>query len=217
MHSPLDVLAGALFAALTVAAFLSLATAVLDWMTMGSWISPVVLAVGSMVVYPKPQRRTPSFLDAVAFNGAALGVALGARSGMHAQPILDINSALHIRATLAQIVIGLLMCGVSKQAVAHMARTALGALCETAPQPLRSLWQLPVHDELCMAATAGSGGQSPRHLLSVCYQRIARIFCQAHVRVLSRRQTLKVCWCRTLAVLSLTRCNVYILRPVRSG
>lgn len=179
MHSPVDVLAGALLAALTVAVFLILASEVLDWMTGASWLSSVVLAVGSMLVYPKPQRRTPSFLDAVAFNGAALGVALGAQYGMRAQPILDTNNAQHVRATLAQVITGLLLCGLAKEAVARVAQNALGALCGTAPQPLRSLWQLPVHDEKSMTAITGSGVQSPRHLSSV---RSKTYECIVHVR-----------------------------------
>eukprot|EP00892_Ulva_mutabilis_P002409 jgi/Ulvmu1/12169/UM085_0033.1 len=96
MHSLADVLAGALLAVVTAAVFVVLSSRVLLWVTAGSWLSGAALAAGSMLVYPTPLRSTPSFLDAVAFNGAALGVVLGGRLGMHMQPLLDLHSWPHV-------------------------------------------------------------------------------------------------------------------------
>lgn len=174
MHSLADVLAGMLLAVLTVCAALLAATSTLGWMSAASFLQPVALAVGSMLVYPKPQRRTPSFLDAVAFNGAALGVAIGARFGMHVQPPLDIRSWPHFQATLAQVLVGLLICGLAKEAVGRMAQACLGVVFGFAPRPLRALWQLPVHDERSMASTPAPNVLSPRHLAKVRYETTKR-------------------------------------------
>lgn len=166
MHSLADVLAGAVLAALCTCSFIAHSNTVLLWLTSTSWLPGLTLAVGSMLVYPKPERQTPSFLDAVAFNGAALGVFLGARFGMHAQVVLDLQSWPHVRATLAQLVAGLVLCGLAKEAAGIVVKPALQLVLGTAPNALRSLWQLPVHDMQSMPATADDGC-CPGHLCSV--------------------------------------------------
>jgi hypothetical protein len=147
MHSLTDVLAGAALCAFTLPAFLLSAPFVLHWANTASWVSIAALSLGSCLVYPKPLRDTPSFWDAVAFVGAATGAVLGMQYGGPETPQvpLDVQNSEHLQLTALQILSGLLLTALGKEAASTMSKPVMRQLLARLPQALRSSLLPPVH------------------------------------------------------------------------
>jgi PAP2 superfamily len=153
MHSPLDVIIGALVAAPCVAGAALAGPAVLSWAqsaplaTLAARLA--LLYGGSLLTYPKPQRDSPSFGDAVAFSGAAAGVLLGwhTAAALYTQPALDVANPQHVVAMAAQIVVGLPVALGARTIGRVAARAVLAPLLGVTPLWMWRLWQPPVHDQ----------------------------------------------------------------------
>lgn len=170
MHSLTDVIAGAVLCTVTVPVFLLCAPAVLAWIKEASLLSVSAAALGSMLVYPKPLKDTPSFLFAVSFLGAAAGAILGVRlrNGAVEQPPLDVRKWEHVHLTALQVLAGALLCVLSKEAATWMARPVMGVLLGAAPLSIRRLCQPPVHGHQSFAKKEDEDGHGDGVVSTVC-------------------------------------------------
>ena len=169
MHSFTDVLAGVVISTVTVPIFLLSAPLLLRWMHSASVLAIAAASLGPMLVYPKPLKDTPSFGDAVSFLGAAAGAVLGIQqqAATEEQPALDIRNWTHVYLTALQLVLGVLLCSLTKEAVGMISKPVMGVVLGGAPVWMRVWWQPPVHGHQPMVEHA-TDGENAGGIRTVC-------------------------------------------------
>ena len=189
MHSVIDVGAGLALGFIFALVFSASAPAVLGWLRTGGFVpaQAALLAVALLRVWPVPAQATPSLNDAIAFVGAAVGIASGARYSetvVAAQPPLDVHNVQHWAISGAQTLLGFALILAAKAAVSAATRPVLRQVLWAVHgwswlRPLSWLLHLPllVHDGVGDIAPV-QAASSQRLLCDMTLKMLLRRCCQ---------------------------------------
>ncbi|PRW39349.1 lipid phosphate phosphatase delta [Chlorella sorokiniana] len=171
LHTPVDILAGALAGLAVLVCFISVEGLLSRWILHGP-AAVLHAALASLVLlrlHPRPLAHTPSFEFTTSFMGAMFGVVAGMALTPHAhQPgvqLAQLWSSPSSRLAGSRLLWALRRLGICSVIVAAMKESSkplflavLPLLYRFFPLPIRRLWQPPVHN-LAAPPTAAAGAQ----------------------------------------------------------
>jgi membrane-associated phospholipid phosphatase len=163
LHTPIDILAGAVAGLTVVTTFIYMESLINAWAACHASfvaLSSALLALVLLRLHPRPLNPTPSFEFSTAFMGVLFGVLTGvSRNRGFFEPPLRLRETLsmsplwHIRRLTAGFAI-VLAC---KEVFRAIAYAILPVLYQFFPIRLRRMWQPPVHSQYPLDAV-----QDPR-------------------------------------------------------
>ncbi|KFM24438.1 Dihydrosphingosine 1-phosphate phosphatase YSR3 [Auxenochlorella protothecoides] len=152
LHSPIDILTGAIAGLTIVGCFIHVEDEVVASILSGPHTLPCTLLVSlvALRLHPRPLEYTPSYEFTASFLGASSGVVAGsARTwpAHHAPGILLSRvAAAGAPAAARRVALGLAMVAAAKAAARVACAMLLPLLYRFFPTTLRALWQPPVAD-----------------------------------------------------------------------
>ncbi|KAK9823486.1 hypothetical protein WJX72_003099 [[Myrmecia] bisecta] len=174
LHTPVDIVAGALAGAMVLTAYLSLDGRYDTWIRTNSFAT-LVQGLGSVVLlrlHPKPLQHTPSYEFTASFAGVCFGVVAGVNhSSLAGRQYFAQSYALDMLASkqgllhlLRRSCVGFFLVAAMKEFSKCMLLRSLPAVYRCVPVSLRLLWQPPVHslhpgDPSCKGMPINAKGQ----------------------------------------------------------
>lgn len=159
LHTPIDILAGAVAGLTVLTAFISLRDLLVHSIFQPfSGLVTLLFSALLLRLHPKPIHHTPSFEFTTSFVGVSFGVvsALSIDTPLFetAASLWEHNYAMLY--TTRRLLVGYLVVLFSKSISKAIFRFLLPFLYVTFPMPIRKLWQPPVHDRLSTTSRASS-------------------------------------------------------------
>lgn len=151
LHTPIDILGGAVAGLTVLTAFISLKPLINIWANREMiWIEILLICLVLLRLHPKPATPTPTFEFTTSFMGTCLGVMTGkcmypafyeeaTNTSLTSQ-----HSILHIMKIL---VLGFMIVIMSKAVSKYLCHKILPVFYLAFPLSIRRLWQPPVHDQ----------------------------------------------------------------------
>lgn len=152
LHTPIDILAGAIAGLTVLTAFISVQDRVHQFMfSSNSWIFMIILSLILLRLHPMPEKPTPTYEFTTSFVGVAFGVIVA----IHQYPAyyeegitLGKISSLPILIHIVRVASGFGIVLLSKSVMKRVCTTILPLAYYGFPLAIRRLWQPPVHGNI---------------------------------------------------------------------
>ena len=148
LHTPIDILAGAVAGLTVLTAFISLHTVVDSFIySAHSWIYAILLSLVLLRLHPTPAKHTPSYEFTTSFVGVAFGIILAIN--LNPGYFHDKESIFEILDTRVHIQLAKMCCGfaivlASKAITKRLCSLLLPIAYHWFPPTIRRIWQPPV-------------------------------------------------------------------------
>jgi len=149
LHTPIDILAGAVAGLTVLTAFISLQAVIQDFIYLPySWLYALLISLVLLRLHPTPAKHTPSYEFTTSFMGVAFGVILAVN--FNPEYFHDKDNIYEILNEGVYIQLGKLCCGfpivlAAKVVAKHICSLLLPIAYRWFPPAIRKAWQPPVY------------------------------------------------------------------------